>query len=113
MGPEGDRWDTFAEVLSHCGGMATRLVAQHVDDGTGRCIVCSEGGQAGRYTWPCAIRRMSTTALHLQARRLAQGTAPLSLRPAQEPSNPDCRPPMPGGTTSEVIDPGRARDHDR
>lgn len=37
-------------------GMAERLIAEHADDGTGHCRVCSGGGQTGRYVSPCAIR---------------------------------------------------------
>jgi hypothetical protein len=37
-------------------GMAARLIAEHTDDGTGHCRVCSAGGQSGRYVYPCAIR---------------------------------------------------------
>ena len=36
-------------------GMADRLLAEHIDDGGGRCRVCSTGGQSGHYRWPCAI----------------------------------------------------------
>ena len=43
-------------------GMAERLLAVHDDDGSGRCRVCSTGGQAGRYRWPCAIRMAAADA---------------------------------------------------
>lgn len=43
-------------------GMAERLLADHTDDGTGRCRCCSSGGQTGRYQWPCAIHRSATQA---------------------------------------------------
>jgi hypothetical protein len=33
-----------------------RLLAQHVDDGTGHCRVCTAGGQTGRYRHPCALQ---------------------------------------------------------
>jgi hypothetical protein len=33
-----------------------RLLAQHVDDGTGHCRVCTAGGQTGHYTSPCVIQ---------------------------------------------------------
>jgi hypothetical protein len=36
-------------------GMAAQLLAQHTDDGTGRCRVCSSGAQSGHYQHPCAI----------------------------------------------------------
>ena len=43
-------------------GMAERLLADHTDDGTGRCRCCSSGGQTGRYQWPCAIHRSAAQA---------------------------------------------------
>ena len=43
-------------------GMADRLLAEHADDGSGRCRVCSSGAQAGRYQWPCALHRAATDA---------------------------------------------------
>ena len=39
-------------VRSHP-GMAETLLAQHRDDGTGHCTMCSDGGQRGRPIWPC------------------------------------------------------------
>lgn len=44
-------------------GMAARLLAQHADDGSGRCAVCSSGSQSGRLTWPCQIRMAAATAI--------------------------------------------------
>ena len=43
-------------------GMADRLLAEHADDGSGRCRVCSSGAQSGRYQWPCAIQQAATEA---------------------------------------------------
>ena len=51
-------------------GMAQRLLTEHVDDGSGRCRVCSTGGQTGRYRWPCALRRYAEQA------RTAPGEGP-------------------------------------
>ena len=51
-------------------GMAERLLSEHVDDGSGRCRVCSTGGQTGRYRWPCALRRYAEQA------RTAPGEGP-------------------------------------
>lgn len=34
-------------------GLAQKMLAQHRDDGTGHCEVCTEGGQAGHKVWPC------------------------------------------------------------
>jgi hypothetical protein len=33
-----------------------QLLAQHVDDGTGHCRVCTAGGQTGHYRHPCVIQ---------------------------------------------------------
>jgi hypothetical protein len=46
-------------------GMAAWLLAQHIDDGTGRCRVCSVG-PAGRRRWPCKIHWYATQALALR-----------------------------------------------
>ena len=43
-------------------GMADRLIANHANDGTGRCRTCSTGAQAGRYRWPCALYCCATQA---------------------------------------------------
>jgi hypothetical protein len=43
-------------------GLADRLLAEHRNDGSGRCRVCTGGAQAGRYQWPCAIHRAATDA---------------------------------------------------
>lgn len=46
-------------------GCAERLLAEHVDDGTGHCAVCPAAGQAGRVTWPCSLANYATAAQHL------------------------------------------------
>lgn len=43
-------------------GMADRLLAQHVDDGTGRCTVCTGGSQSGRLAWPCQTQMAAAAA---------------------------------------------------
>lgn len=40
-----DPWVTWIRSQP---GLAERLLAEHIDDGTGRCRVCSAGGQTGR-----------------------------------------------------------------
>ncbi|MGE0298747.1 MAG: hypothetical protein AB7I38_11605 [Dehalococcoidia bacterium] len=45
------------------------LLAQHTDDGTGRCRVCSAGGQTGRYSWPCQIHQSARAAVANRGRR--------------------------------------------
>jgi hypothetical protein len=51
-------------------GMAERLMAEHDDDGSGRCRVCPVGGQRGRHSFPCTIRRAAEEAVSAeQARR--------------------------------------------
>ena len=44
-------------------GMAERLLAEHVDDGSERCRVCVIGGQAGRHRWPCTTYYWATEAM--------------------------------------------------
>lgn len=80
MGDSGDpAMPELVEVISRCGDLAARLVHLHVDDGSGRCVVCSAGAQSARYVYPCAIRCLATRALHLQATRL--GGIPLRKPP--------------------------------
>jgi hypothetical protein len=49
-------------------GMAERLIAEHADDGTGRCRVCPVGGQRGRHSFPCTIRQAAEEAAALAQR---------------------------------------------
>lgn len=49
-------------------GAAQRLLAAHPDDGTGRCVVCSPGGQAARYLWPCQLYLLAALAIEIQNR---------------------------------------------
>jgi len=49
-------------------GLADRLLAEHVDDGTGRCRVCSDGAQRGHHTWPCRICDYATRAREVERR---------------------------------------------
>jgi hypothetical protein len=55
-----DRWehptsddDPFVQFILSQPGMTAALLREHRDDGHGHCAVCSTGGQAGRYVWPC------------------------------------------------------------
>jgi hypothetical protein len=59
--------DPLQEFLFR-GNRAARLLTEHVNDGTGRCSVCSQGGQAGHVRWPCQL----ATAARRAAERLAR-----------------------------------------
>jgi hypothetical protein len=52
-------------------GMAERLIAEHVDDGSGRCRGCPVGGQRGRHSWPCTLRMAAEEAERIEAARSA------------------------------------------
>jgi hypothetical protein len=39
-----------------------RLLAEHTDDGTGHCRVCTSGAQTGRQLWPCLLRGLAEEA---------------------------------------------------
>jgi hypothetical protein len=43
-------------------GMAQRMLAEHRDDGTGHCRVCTAGPQAGRKVWPCPSHGLAEQA---------------------------------------------------
>jgi hypothetical protein len=54
-------------------GMAARLLDAHVDDGTGRCRVCSGGAQTGRLRWPCRLHDYAIRARRAHASQQAAG----------------------------------------
>jgi hypothetical protein len=81
--PEGSEHDRFAAELARQPGAPDRLLDLHIDDGSGRCRICSSGAQTGRYRHPCAIRVLATEALVIQGRtRLDRGERP--FRPGDE-----------------------------
>jgi hypothetical protein len=47
--------DPIVEFIAAEPGMAVRLLAEHRDDGSGRCRVCPSGPQAARKVWPCPL----------------------------------------------------------
>lgn len=55
-------------------GMLPRLLAQHVDDGRGRCRVCSSAG--ARHVWPCSIRAYADLAAAAMERAASRRKAP-------------------------------------
>jgi hypothetical protein len=52
----------LAAAIALTPGLAMRLIADHFDDGTGRCCLCTVGGQAGYQRWPCRIHDAATEA---------------------------------------------------
>jgi hypothetical protein len=70
----------FAAELARQPGAPAHLLELHVDDGTGRCRVCSSGTATGRHRHPCAIRVLAGEALVIQGRkRLDRGERPIWL----------------------------------
>jgi len=53
-------------------GMAERLIAEHADDGRGRCRGCPVGGQRGQHSWPCTIRQAADEAERIERARTAR-----------------------------------------
>lgn len=53
--PVTDPVSPLAAVIALVPALADRLMAEHVDDGTGRCRLCPLGDQAGHQLWPCRI----------------------------------------------------------
>jgi hypothetical protein len=79
--PLSARDRAFAVELARCGGLPERLLAVHVDDGSGRCTECSGGGQSARYRFPCSLQILATEALVIRGRtQLDSGTRPPWLR---------------------------------
>jgi hypothetical protein len=85
---EGADHDRFAVELARCPGVPARLLELHLDDGSGRCRICSSGAGTGRYRHPCAIRVLATEALVIQGRkRLDKGERPIWLGEEDEKSD--------------------------
>ncbi len=53
----------LVDAVAAAPGLAARLVAAHVDDGTGHCRACPIGGQQGFTTWPCNLHNIAAAAL--------------------------------------------------
>jgi hypothetical protein len=66
---------TLAITFALHPGMAARLLAEHRDDGSGRCRVCSAGPQGIRQRWPCRIAWYASRAVALEVEAPAKWTA--------------------------------------
>lgn len=64
MGTDSGRGggDELAGLLAAHPSSVARLLAEHVDDGTGHCSVCSAGPQGGRMGWPCRLADLAAAA---------------------------------------------------
>lgn len=64
------QWRHLAEVLAAMPDTYRRILAEHADDGHGKCAACTEGG-TGRHTtaWPCAVRKLAVLARDIAGRR--------------------------------------------
>jgi hypothetical protein len=81
--PAIDNPDTARELIRFLlsePGLPATILGQHRDDGTGHCRLCTDGGQAGRKTWPCRIHDAAHAATEQLARtagvRFPQPPAP-------------------------------------
>jgi hypothetical protein len=61
------RYSSLAVEIARLPGAAERLIAWHVDDGTGRCRLCSSGAQTGQYLWPCQLRLLAVRAIEIRS----------------------------------------------
>lgn len=52
----------LVEFIRRDPGMTVRILDAHVDDGAGRCVVCSRSDRAGRTPWPCTLQRCVAAA---------------------------------------------------
>jgi hypothetical protein len=87
----GTESDTLALIVALIGNPAgiEKLLAEHVDDGTGHCRRCPLPGQRGFDSWPC-IHHVAA-ALAAEQLPLVQGRRESSLT-----SGPSHTPPSPG-----------------
>lgn len=56
---------SLAALVAAMPGVAQRLLADHVDDGTGHCRRCPVGAQAGYQRWPCTLHDVGRSAVLL------------------------------------------------
>lgn len=52
----------LSELIASHPDVATKLIAEHRDDGTGHCRACPIGAQAGYHTFPCALYTIAVRA---------------------------------------------------
>ena len=52
----------LVDAIASIPGLAAKLMAQHRDDGTGHCVRCPIGGQAGWKVWPCNLYTIAESA---------------------------------------------------
>jgi hypothetical protein len=67
--------DELAAAIALLPGAAELLLADHVDDGRGRCRRCTLWGESGHYLWPCRLHDLARRSLALAARS-SSGPAP-------------------------------------
>jgi hypothetical protein len=65
----GETFHITVEMVAAVPGSADRLLAEHTNDGTGRCRVCTIGGQAGNRQWPCWLYHVGMAARKQRRRR--------------------------------------------
>jgi hypothetical protein len=61
----------LVQMILNQPGMAERLIAEHTDDGSGRCRGCPVGGQRGLHAWPCTLRLAAEEAQRIRRARSA------------------------------------------
>ena len=55
----------IVEFIARQPGLAERLLAEHIDDGAGRCRGCTGGGRGARPRWPCPLHGLALRASQL------------------------------------------------
>jgi hypothetical protein len=74
MVEDPSNWARLAAELAKMPELASRLIAEHRDDGRGRCVRCT---LAGRGTpgerWPCGPAALAHAAQEVAARTWSQG----------------------------------------
>ena len=62
MHTESVRADELAALLTAHPVVVERLLAEHIDDGSGRCTVCAQADQTARSRFPCRLRLLADDA---------------------------------------------------
>jgi hypothetical protein len=69
-GADRGRASELPELLAAHPTSIARILADHRDDGSGRCTVCHAGPQSARVVWPCRLRLLAEAARRRRGGRL-------------------------------------------
>jgi hypothetical protein len=84
MAEDQSGWMRLAAQLAQMPELASRLIAEHRDDGRGRCIRCTLPGRGTPgERWPCGPAALAMAAREVAARNWSQRDRTYPVRTSQ------------------------------